>query len=237
MRLQFEDGAGSQPCRHRRFSAAPSDTRTHLTEIFYGAVKFYDNAREFGFIVRDDNAGAARSCGCTLRPSSLGSGHHHVDLAAAASRAHKSGQSGALVSAPQRSAVSTGSGSTWWRQSQHHTINRTREVALPGVVGGPGSDFTGAVSPPLLAAEHTPSTAVRVPGPAPALAVTRESFGFGQLRRMPVPTKTCLTRFVGVVLRATGRDFRWLRWSEVRGLEPPAPASRKPRSANFGTHC
>lgn len=53
----------------------------------------------------------------------------------------------------------------------HQTINRTRAAAaLPSVMGGPGWDFIGAVSPPLLAAVHTPSTAARVPGPAPARA-------------------------------------------------------------------
>jgi hypothetical protein len=33
-------------------------------------------------------------------------------------------QSGTVVSAPYRSAISVGSGSTWWRQSLHQTINR-----------------------------------------------------------------------------------------------------------------
>src|ERR1700730_17409154 len=39
-------------------------------------------------------------------------------------------------------ACSAGSGSTWWRQSQHHTIRRTpAAAALPSVIGGPGWVF------------------------------------------------------------------------------------------------
>jgi outer membrane protein assembly factor BamB len=35
-------------------------------------------------------------------------------------------------------AISAGSGSTWWRQSRHQTIRRTRAAAaLPKVIGGP----------------------------------------------------------------------------------------------------
>jgi hypothetical protein len=51
-------------------------------------------------------------------------------------------QSGRVVSAPYRSAISAGSGSTLWRQSLHHTMNRKCAFAvLPSVAGGPGSDF------------------------------------------------------------------------------------------------
>jgi cold shock CspA family protein len=30
-----------------------------LSDVFFGTVKFFNNERDFGFVVRDDNAGAA----------------------------------------------------------------------------------------------------------------------------------------------------------------------------------
>jgi hypothetical protein len=37
----------------------------------------------------------------------------------------RSRQSGTGISASYRAAIPAGSGSTWWRQSRHHTISRT----------------------------------------------------------------------------------------------------------------
>jgi hypothetical protein len=69
--------------------------------------------------------------------------HHHIDLTAAALRAHKPlAPLKDGVSASYRRACSVGSGSTWCWHSLHQTISRTLAVAaLPSVIGGPGSDF------------------------------------------------------------------------------------------------
>ena len=48
-------------------------------------------------------------------------------------------QSGTVIAAPYRSAISAGSASTRCLQSRHHTISRKCAAAvLPSVAGGPG---------------------------------------------------------------------------------------------------
>src|SRR5215471_3561735 len=73
-----------------------------------------------------------------------GSSHHETDVMTTAlphfPHTSRLPQSGTVVSAPYRSAISAGSGSTWWRQSLHHTMSRKCAFAvLPSVAGGPGS--------------------------------------------------------------------------------------------------